>query len=349
MKSTLNTDTQKLIQHIFFFVVLATAAYLVWNLFYPFLGALALATIVVIICYPLYERILRRVPWGKGTVAALLSVILVLFIVVLPLLILTSFILKEATSLYTLFNGSDKVAYLDTLTTIEQLVQRVAPSFTLNVAEVIQQAASFMLNHLVTLFAGTASTIFLFFIALIASFYFFRDGKQFTTYLVQLSPLQNKDDELILNRLAVAVRSVAVGTVTIAILQGVFTAIGFAILGFDRAILWGTIAAIGALIPGVGTAIVFVPGVIYLVMTGMGVKAIILAVWGVLAVGLIDNVLGPYVISRGSKAHSFLILLSVLGGIALFGPIGFVLGPVVLSFFIVLLELYNQQIAQKQE
>jgi len=158
-----------------------------------------------------------------------------------------------------------------------------------------------------------------------------------------LSPLTDTNDALILKRLASAVRSVAVGTVSIAILQGVLTAIGLTIFGFDRAILWGCFAAFGALIPGVGTTVVFVPAIAFLIYNGSNLSAIALTVWGVLAVGLIDNLLGPYVMSRGNTMHPFFLLLSVLGGISLFGPIGFILGPVILSLFLVFLELYLVQ------
>ena len=123
------------------------------------------------------------------------------------------------------------------------------------------------------------------------------------------------------------------------------TGLGLWIFGFDRAILWGSIAAIGALVPGVGTVVVFIPAVLFSIVTGSYVTAIGVALWGALAVGFIDNLLGPYLMSRGNKMHPFLILLSVLGGMLLFGPIGFIIGPVVTSLFIVLLELYSMHIS----
>ena len=227
---------------------------------------------------------------------------------------------------------------------IESFVQSFIPSFSLNTANVIQQTASFIANHIVGIFADTASTLFQFFIALIASFYFFRDGKFFTSYLVKLSPLNDESDLLVLKRLGTAVRSVALGTVSIAMIQGVLTAVGLSLFGFDRAVLWGCVAAFGALIPGVGTTVVFVPAVLYLFSTGAQFSAIAVGIWGALAVGLIDNLLGPYMMSRGNKTHPFLLLLAVLGGIILFGPIGFILGPVILSLFLVFLELYHSQI-----
>jgi predicted PurR-regulated permease PerM len=320
----------------------------VWKLFAPFGGALALAAIIVTICYPLYERILKLVPKGNKTVASLLAVLAVICIVVVPLFVLGTFLLREALSVYSLVGSTSQVSFGDSVRHIETIAQRFIPGFSLDIESYVKQTASFVASHLVSIFAGTASTIFLFFLALIASFYFFRDGKEFTKYLVEVSPLKDGQDSLILRRVATAVRSVALGTVLVALIQGTLTGIGLAFFGFDRAILWGCVAAIGALIPGVGTTIVFVPSVIYLIVTGSHLAASGVALWGVLAVGIIDNMVGPYFMSRGNPLHPFLILLSVLGGIALFGPIGFILGPVIISFFTVLIELYGQQLRDKQ-
>ncbi|MFZ2253493.1 MAG: AI-2E family transporter [Minisyncoccia bacterium] len=340
----MSISSHKVLEYIFFFVILGGSGYLVWQLFSPFVSAIALAAVIVTICYPLYERVLKIMPNHNATLSALASLLLVVSIVIAPLAILASFILREALSIYSLANSSSAISFIDILTKVEIFIQKFIPGFSLDVANVVQQTASFIANHLVGIFADTATTLLMFFIALIAAYYFFRDGKYFTSYLVQLSPLQDSNDELILKRLATAVRSVALGTVSLAIIQGVLTAIGLSIFGFDRAILWGCVAALGALIPGIGTTIVFVPAVIYLIFNGSQLAALALGVWGALAVGLIDNLLGPYMMSRGNKVHPFLLLLSVLGGIILFGPIGFILGPVILSLFLVFLELYHTQI-----
>lgn len=345
-KAVYNTSmlSRQLVEQIFFFGLLGAAAILVWKLVAPFVGALALAAIIVTICYPLYERILRVIPRHNKSFASLMAVFTVILIVVIPLTILGTFLLREAVSVYSLVNSTSQVALTDSIGKIEVLGQQYIPGFSLNLKDYVEQVATFVATHLVSIFAGTASTIFLFFIALIASFYFFRDGKEFTKYLVEVSPLKDGQDRVILKRLAVAVRSVAMGTVLVALIQGVLTGVGLSFFGFDRAILWGSIAAIGALIPGVGTMIVFIPSVVYLVFTGQPLLASGVALWGALAVGFIDNLLGPYLMSRGNPLHPFVILISVLGGIAFFGPIGFILGPVILSLFVVLIELYAEQL-----
>lgn len=339
--------SHKLLEYIFFFAVLGGTGYLMWKLFAPFVGALALAAIIVTICYPLYERVLKLIPNQNPSIAALSALLFVIIAVMIPLGILASFILREALSVYTLFNSTNYLSFTESLVKVETFIQSLVPSFTLDMASIIEQTASFIANHLVSIFAGTASTIFLFFIALMAIYYFFKDGKVFTTYLVHLSPLKDADDTLVIKRLAIAVRSVALGTVTVALIQGVLTAVGLTIFGFERAILWGCVAAIGALVPGVGVTIVFVPAVAFLIYTGAHLSALFLGIWGVFAVGLIDNIIGPYLMSKGNNLHPFLILLSVLGGIALFGPIGFILGPVILSLFLVFLELYHTHLKER--
>lgn len=345
---SMSISTKKIVENVFFFLILGGTAFLVWNLFAPFVGALALAAIVVTVCYPVHEYIVHHVPRKNETLATFFSLIFITLAIITPLAVITSLIFREALSVYAIINSSDRISFIQSVGNIEALVQKVIPNFTLDMAEVIQQSANFVVTHFVGFFTATASTLLLFFISLIATFYFFRDGKIFMKYLIQLSPLRDSYDMQILSRLAVAVRSVALGTVFVAIVQGILTAIGLTLFGFDRAILWGCVAAIGALVPGVGTSIVFIPAIMYSLYIGEQTTAILLLVWGILAVGLIDNILGPYVMSRGHNTHPFLILLSVLGGITLFGPIGFILGPVILSLFLVLLQIYYARITESE-
>lgn len=334
----------RIVEYAFFFGLLILVGYLVWEIISPFVSSLALSAIIVTICYPLYERIKKKMPRQNASLAALVTTLTVLVIVILPIVFLTNTLVNEALSVYRIAN-SEQIGVENSLQEVENYVALVIPGFELDVTEYLKQGATWLSGNLGAIFAGTASTIFLFFIAMIGSFYFFRDGRYFTSELVRISPLPDDEDTLILDRLAVAVRSVATGTVLVALIQGILTFIGLWLFGFERAVLWGSIASFGALIPGIGTSIVFIPAIGFLIFSGMYLKALGLLIWGVLAVGLIDNLLGPYLMSRGNPMHPFLILLAVLGGISLFGPIGFIVGPVVLSFFIVLLELYSVHIS----
>ncbi len=338
----------RIVEYVFFFGLMTIVGYIVWQMFSPFVSALALSAVIVTICYPLYERILSKTPRHNENAAAFLTTIVVLVLVIFPLFFLSSFLIKEAVSVYSVVN-SGQFGFLTKLESFENIIQNYVPGFELNMTEYLKQSTTWLAGNLGAIFAGTASTIFLLFISIIGSFFLFKDGRKLTRHLIRISPLPDAEDAMILNRLARAVRSVATGTILVALIQGTLTALGLWLFGFERAILWGLVAAFGALIPGIGTSIIFIPSVTYLLITGQYLSAGGLAIWGMLAVGLIDNLLGPYLMSRGNKLHPFIILLSVLGGLTLFGPIGFIVGPVVVSLFIVLLELYSIHISEGEE
>ena len=337
--------SNRIVEYVFFFGLLGIVAYVAWQIISPLFSALALAAIIVVICYPIYEKIVPRIPKQNRSLAALISTVLAMFVILAPLFFITSVLVNEALSVYQIVN-QDQLHFASSLYEIEAMVQKLAPTFTIDIDKYLSQAAEWFVGSLGAVFAGTAHTILLLFIAFIGSFYFFRDGRQFTKSLIRYSPLPDNEDGHILDKLASSIRGVVTGVILIAIIQGVLTAVGLSIAGFERAVLWGAVAALGALIPGIGTSVVLVPAFLYLIFTGDYLWAGFIAIWGMTAVGLIDNLLGPYLIGRRSSLHPFLVLISVLGGIVVFGPIGFVIGPVVMSLFLVLLNLYSTHIAK---
>jgi predicted PurR-regulated permease PerM len=338
----------RIVEYVFFFSLLLISGYMVWLITSPFLSALALVAVIVTISSPLYYAILPRVPRQNKSVAALLSTIIVFVVGILPIAIVTGLIVNEAGDLYQDNNQLEEISLGGSLDLLESQIAQVVPGFAFDLAGQLSLVAEWFTGNLASIFAGTISTFFLFFIALIASFYFFRDGHELLQLVIKASPLPDHEDKEILNRLGRAVRAVATGTLLVAIIQGTLVAIGLATAGVDRAILLGSLAAIGAMIPGVGTGIVMLPIIAILFFTGDVYIAVGLLIWSVTIVGLVDNLLGPYLMSRGNNMHPFIILISVLGGLSLFGPIGFLVGPVVVTLFLVLLEIYNQHIVQDQ-
>lgn len=314
----------------------------------PFLSALALAAVVVTISSPLYYWVLPHMPKQSPSLAAFCSTIVVFLVGILPIILMTSLVVSEVVDLYQNMEGSEGLSVTTVATSVEEQIQRIIPEFEINLADQIRRSAEWFTGNLATIFAGTVSTFFLFFIALIASFYFFRDGKELLQLVIKASPLPDKEDKEILDRMAKAVRAVATGTLLVALIQAVLATIGMTVVGIDRAVLLGGLVAIGAMIPGVGTGIVMIPVILFLFISGSLVPAIVLLIWSVLVVGLVDNLIGPQLMSRGNNMHPFIILLSVLGGLSLFGPIGFLVGPVVVTLFLVLLEIYNHYIVQEQ-
>ncbi len=337
----------RVVEYVFFFGLLGLVGLLTWKMFLPFVTSLALAAVIAVICYPLYERIRRITPRQNSSIAALLTTLLVIVLVIIPMLWISSLLVTEALSVYKLLsNGNYSLA--EKLHELQDAISAMS-GFNVNIVDYLRQGAGWFASNIGSIFTTAASSVFSLFIAIVASFYFFRDGKRFTEELIRISPLPDKEDTMIIQRMGAAIRGVALGTVLVAMVQGISAAIGFTIFDFERSILLGTIVAIVALVPGIGTAVVFIPAAAYALFLGDYVSGIGLIVWWVLAVSWIDNILGPYLVSRNYPMHPFLILLSVLGGIFMFGPIGFIVGPVITSVFIVLLEIYATHIAKSEE
>ena len=326
----------------FLLILLVGIFILAFFIFKPFLYALILAIVFATVFEPLHKKILAMTRERKG-LSALLATVAVLVVVIAPLTFLGIQIFQEATGLYSSLvsngNATDLPrgigGYLQSLTRFSP-VPIDSPDFS----QYLKQGLNWLLQHLGPLFANVAQVMVSVFIFLVALYYLFKDGRKLKAAVVALSPLQDIHDETIFNKLALAINSVIKGNLTVALIQGILTAVGFAIFGAPNATLWGSLAAITALIPGIGTALVLLPAILYLYFSGETLSAVGLLVWGVTAVGLVDNFLGPKLASRGMRLHPFLILLSILGGIGFFGPLGFLLGPLVLSLLFTLFEIY---------
>ncbi len=326
----------------FLLIILVGIFILAFFVFKPFLYTLILAIIFATVFEPVHKHALV-ITRGRSALSALLATISVLIVIIMPLIFLGVQIFQEATQLYSsLVSNGGATDLSRNVSDIIQSLMRFSPVpiDSLNVNEYLKQGLSWLLQHLGPLFASFVKVVVGIFIFLIAIYYLFKDGHKLKTAIIILSPLQDIHDETIFDKLALAINSVIRGNLAVALVQGVLTAIGFALFGVPNATLWGSIAAIAALIPGIGTALVLLPAILYLYLSGETLSAVGLLFWGMTAVGLVDNFLGPKLASRGMRLHQFLILLSILGGISFFGPLGFLLGPLILSLLFALLEIY---------
>jgi len=334
--------TRKNIQSIFFGALLVGVAALVFGVFRPYLAILIVAAILAYITQPIYRRFVKLL-FGQEVLAAMLTILFSACAILIPLGLLATQVVTESRGMYADLSDNKDV-YLDALNRfVVQYVQPLAPKSNINLQATMQQVVGWVFTHLGSLFSSTLEFLFGILLGGVAFFYFLKDGKQFVRGCISLSPLPDADDRVIFHRLGEAVSSVVKGSLLIAIIQGTLSGIGFAIFGVPNAALWGSIAAICALVPGVGTSLVLVPGIIYLVVTGHGPAAIGLTAWGALAVGLIDNILGPYVVGKGARLHPLLVLFAVLGGISFFGALGFLFGPLTVSLFAALLDLSKSE------
>ncbi len=211
----------------------------------------------------------------------------------------------------------------------------------LNVTVYIQNFLEWSFANLDTIFSSVTKLAFQIFIMLFALFYLLRDGSKLKKALISLSPLLDTYDEKIILKVKQAIRSVVAGSLMVSVIQGIMTGVGFLIFGVPNPALWGSFAVVAALIPAFGTSLVLGPGIIYLFLESTQLHAFGLLAWGALAVGLIDNYLSPILMNRGIQIHPFIILLSVMGGLAFFGPIGFIAGPLIVALLAALFEIYK--------
>lgn len=308
---------------------------LTFFIFRPFLYALVLAMVFAVVFQPTHRKITGLVCGWQGF-AAFATILIIVVFVFTPLVFLGIQLFKEAEQLYfSLATGGGKDAIFNILNNLRS---------DFNIDQYFKQGLDWLIQRLGSVFSGFAKIMASSFVFLIALYYLLKDGHKLKTSIIALSPLSDADDEAISKKLEMAINSVIRGSLLIALIQGAMTMIGFTIFGVPNAVLWGSVAAVAALIPGIGTALVLIPAIAFLFLQGETFYGIGLVAWGMGAVGLIDNFLGPKLVGRGIHLHPLIILLSVFGGLAFFGPIGFLLGPLTATLLFALLDIYSLQI-----
>ncbi|MDD2657052.1 MAG: AI-2E family transporter [Candidatus Pacebacteria bacterium] len=332
----------------FLLIAILGAGALAAAVFLPFLKPLALAAVFAVVLQGFYQK-MSRLLGGWPSTAALLTVVLSVFLVLLPLSLVGVLVGNQARDLYvSLDQVGGRSAVAQMFSRADQEFGGIIPGLSefsrnasTNIDTYAKDALQWVTGHAGDIFSSISGLLLSLFIFFIALYYLLRDGKRVRQVLIELSPLSDREDEGVFDRLELAINSVIKGNLTLALVQGVLTTAGFTLFGVPNAILWGTVASVAALIPGIGTGLVIIPAVAFLFFAGATVPALGLLIWGALGVGLIDNLLGPRLVGRGINLHPLLVLLSVLGGLSYFGPTGIFLGPLTLSLLFALLSIYS--------
>ena len=330
-------------QHSHYFLLLALAAsvVLVYFIAKPFLGPLILAVVFAFLFQPIYQKFLHYLK-KRESLAAFATTVLAIIFIILPIALLGTQIFKESSQLYQSLISEDgglEASIRDIIDWARSALP-IPADFKLDFGQYAKQGLGILVQNFGAVFSSFARVLLNAFVFLIAFYFFLKDGNKLKNYLVALSPLDDADDDFIVSRLKSGVSAAIKGNLAIGITQGVLTGIGFAIFGVPNAALWGGVAVVAAFLPGIGTALVIAPAIIFLFVTGNTFGGIGLLVWGVTAVGLVDNFLGPRLVGRGMRLHPLAVFIAVLGGMAFFGPLGFLLGPLIVSVFLALVDIY---------
>src|SRR5215212_328531 len=341
----------------------AVALYLCWSMLQPFIEVVLWAIVLVIVFFPVHRRIKARV--GSPSWSAVLSCLLVIVVILVPLTLLTFAIVNELANFAQMLqpkpDGSGgapaAAALLDPNSPyVGPLVRWLGQYVDLSrlgsqefVAERLKGVSGAIAARTLGFVGGAVGFVVEVFFVIFTMYYLFRDGERLRAAAYEFVPLSDEKAREIFDRTGEVISASVYGVLVIAVIQGVLGGLAFWALGLPSPLLWGVVMIFLSMIPMLGSFIVWVPAAIYLGLTGHWAKAVMLAVWGALVIGSVDNFLRPKLVGERTRLHELLVFFSVLGGLQVFGVLGIVLGPVIVAITIALLDVLRQADSPRRE
>ena len=333
-------------------IVLWTAARIVW----PFLSAILVGAIIVILTFPTYQRVRARVR-GRSGLAAVVMLIGITLVLAIPLFILALMLVQQANGLIQKMQSGEAqiiMARLDPSARLEVL-RRYIPGFDPAsvspqrlILPIVRQLPGWVARHGGAVVGGLAGLVIGFGLVLLAMYFFYTEGEAIVTELSALSPLPERYDREFAQQFKSVIDATFRGHLLTSLAQGVATTIGLVIGGVPAALFWGAVSTVMSLVPMIGSAAVWVPAVIYLFVSGETGHAIFLTIWGAVVVSLIDNVVRTWAMKGKSELPAVPLLFSVIGGMEAFGVIGLVVGPLVFSLLMSIIDIYKRSFGMPQ-
>ncbi|MCA9374385.1 AI-2E family transporter [Candidatus Peregrinibacteria bacterium] len=334
-------------------------AFFLLQIFWPFIEVLILAAILATAVYPLYKWVLKVVK-GREKIASFTTCILVLIFIVVPLIVFFIMLGRQALDAYgdIQTSVSDGVfdPYLkweeggliyDGLGFARDQLGNVVDFDSLNIrdriTETAQMVAGFLATKSAAIVQGLVWLLIQLFVLLFAMYYFFKDAKVIIEKIMTLSPLPRRHEDELFEKFQEISHAALYGIFLTAVVQGVIGGIGFAIVGIPSALFWGTAIALFSLVPVLGTATIWFPASIVLLLMGNVWGGVFLFFYGLLIVSTADNFFRAYFIGERIKMNQLLIFLAVFGGIGAFGLLGVIFGPLILTFFFAFLHIYEKE------
>lgn len=308
----------------------------------PFFGAIFWACALAVIFFPVQQKFLRRWP-GRKNIAALLTLLLCIVAVILPMIIVVSSVVSEGMDVYDRLQSGEinPAQYVEKLQSNFPQLQAFLNRFGMDINSLKTDAINaamasgkFLAQNTFTIGQNAFGFIISLALMLYITFFMLRDGNKLLDLMMRALPLEDSRERMLFALFAEVTRATIKGNIVVAIVQGSIGGITLAALGVHGALLWAVFMALTSLIPSIGSALVWAPIALYLLLTGETTSAIILIGVGAGVIGLVDNILRPILVGRDTKLPDYLVLLSTLGGIALFGINGFVIGPLVAAVFL---------------
>jgi predicted PurR-regulated permease PerM len=339
---------------IFFGLLALLLLYAAFKIIWPFMTAILLAAILVTLTFGIFKRVRGRLG-GSSNRAAIAMILGITVVVVIPALIVVMLLIQQANVVVDKLQSGEAQAMVQRidLTHYLSFIKRVAPSFdpaTLSpdrlLLPAMRQIPGWVARNGGALVGGLAGMLLGFALALLAMYFFYVEGESILQQLSILSPLPKRYDVEFATRFKDVIDATFRGQLFTGVAQGVMTGVGLAIAGVPGAGFWGAVAALLSLIPMVGAAAVWVPASVYLVISAsMGNaawwQAIFLIIWGLVPVSLVDNVVRPWAMRGKAQLPAIPLLFAVIGGMKAFGVVGLVIGPLVFSLLMSIIDIYK--------
>jgi predicted PurR-regulated permease PerM len=322
----------------------------------PFFGPIFWAIAIALIFHPVRQKLSTRMG-DRPNLIALLTLLLCMFIVIIPVIALVFSLVAEGVNLYQKIQSGElrPGEYIDQVVSSFPAIEAFFAEFGVNFGDVRDRAVSIFVGGsqlLAKQALGVGQNTFQFFLGLALmvylAFFLLRDGNKLVELLIRALPLGDERERLLFAKFAEVTRATVKGNLLIAVIQGALGGFIFWILNIQAALLWGVVMAIVSLLPAVGAALVWIPAAIYLAATGEVISAAILTAFGTIVIGLSDNLLRPILVGRDTKLPDYIVLLSTLGGLAMFGINGFVMGPLVAALFMAFWGIFIREFAEDQ-
>ncbi|MGV3590618.1 MAG: AI-2E family transporter [Gammaproteobacteria bacterium] len=331
-----------------FMLLLAIVTVVFMLLLRPFFAPIFWACALALLFYPVQFHLQQR--WGnRPNLIAGATLLLCVVVLVIPVLAILSSFITEGTQLYTRLESGefDPDSYLDRMRQAVPLLERMLEWLDLDMASLEEEATAgalaasgFAARNVFTLGQTTFNFLLSLALMLYMTYFLLRDGAMLIDLITHALPLGDERERLLFAKFAEVTRATIKGNLVVAIVQGALGGLIFVFLGLPTPVLWGVAMAVVSLIPAIGAGLVWLPFAIYLLLTGEVANGVILIVYGVGVIGLADNVLRPILVGRDTKLPDWLVLISTLGGLVMFGIHGFVMGPLVAAVFIVFWQIF---------
>jgi len=345
-------------QHIFavaFFAFFLFLLYLSVNLLAPFFSALLGAAVLALALHPVHERV-RALTKNREWLAASLMTLITMLLVIGPALAVLAVCASQAADLYhTVSDGLLSGRFPELWNSaFASLAEKLKGHPLLSEIDV----KGMVMKGIGELSSGLAGQIGPFLknsvlltidlaVLLVALFFFFRDGGSYYRAIMDMLPFPKEHKETLSQKVRNTFSAVVNGVFLIALMQGVMTGIGFAVCRVPFSVFWGVLAAVLALLPVGGAALIWMPGVLYLFLTGAKARALALAIWGIALVSLPDNFLKPLLIGRKAKLPSFFLFIAILGGLQVYGIFGVLFGPIVVTLLFAFVQIYREEYGER--